>query len=63
MSSHPTNAKRLSINAQIRALLGRGPEPEDGDKVICLRNYWDDFNMHRDPLVNGTIGYINDSFN
>jgi hypothetical protein len=24
-----TNAKRLTLNAQIRALLGRGPEPED----------------------------------
>jgi ATP-dependent exoDNAse (exonuclease V) alpha subunit len=57
-----TNAKRLSINAQVRALLGRGPEPEDGDKIICLRNYWDDFNMHGDPLVNGTIGILTNCF-
>lgn len=57
-----TNAKRLSINAQVRALLGKGPEPEDGDKVICLRNYWDDFNMHGDPLVNGTIGILTNCF-
>ena len=57
-----TNAKRLSINAQVRALLGRGPEPEDGDKVICLRNYWDDFNINGDPLVNGTIGTLVNSF-
>lgn len=57
-----TNQKRLSINAQVRALLGRGPEPEDGDKVICLRNYWDDFNMHGDPLVNGTIGILTNTF-
>lgn len=57
-----TNAKRLSINAQIRALLGRGPEPEDGDKVICLRNYWDDSNAEGDPLVNGTIGTIVNNF-
>ena len=57
-----TNAKRLSINAQIRALLGRGPEPEDGDKVICLRNYWDDSNAEGDPLVNGTIGTIINNF-
>lgn len=57
-----TNAKRLSINAQIRALLGRGPEPEDGDKVICLRNYWDESNAEGDPLVNGTIGTIVNNF-
>lgn len=57
-----TNAKRLNINAQIRALLGRGPEPEDGDKVICLRNYWDDCSTEGDPLVNGTIGTITNNF-
>ena len=58
----PISGKRLSINAQIRALLGRGPEPEDGDKVICLRNYWDDSNAEGDPLVNGTIGTIVNNF-
>lgn len=57
-----TNARRLTLNAQIRALLGRGPEPEDGDKVICLRNYWDDSNTEGDPLVNGTIGTIINNF-
>jgi len=57
-----TNQRRLSINAQVRALLGRGPEPEDGDKVICLRNYWDDFSSIGDPLVNGTIGIITNNF-
>ena len=57
-----TNAQRLSINAQVRALLGRGPEPEDGDKVICLRNYWDDFSFNGNPLVNGTIGTLTNSF-
>lgn len=57
-----TNAKRLSMNAQMRALLGKGPEPEDGDKIICLRNYWDSFNINGDPLVNGTIGTMTNSF-
>ena len=57
-----TNAKRLSMNAQMRALLGKGPEPEDGDKIICLRNYWDSFNINGDPLVNGTIGTMVNSF-
>ena len=53
-----TNAKRIAINNQIRELLGYGSEPEEGDKVICLRNYWDDCNILGDPLVNGTIGKI-----
>lgn len=57
-----TNAKRIAINNQVRGLLGKGQEPEDGDKVICLRNYWDDFSINGDPLVNGTIGILKNSF-
>ena len=57
-----TNAKRMAINNQMRVLLNRGPEPEDGDKIICLRNYWDDVNDTEDPLVNGTIGTLCNSF-
>jgi ATP-dependent exoDNAse (exonuclease V) alpha subunit len=33
-------------------------EPIVGDKVICLRNYWDTINEAGDCLVNGSIGYI-----
>lgn len=57
-----TNAKRVAINNQVRGLLGKGPEPEDGDKIICLRNYWDDFSVNGDPLVNGTIGTLRNTF-
>lgn len=57
-----TNAKRQAINNQMRGMAGRGPYPEDGDKVICLRNYWDDFSINGDPLVNGTIGTLTNSF-
>ena len=57
-----TNATRVAINNQMRNLLGRGDKPENGDKVICLRNYWDFFATNDDPLVNGTIGYINDLY-
>lgn len=53
-----TNRTRIQINNNIRELLGRGKEPEDGDKVICLRNYWDDWADNGDYLVNGTIGYL-----
>ena len=57
-----TNATRVSINNQMRSLLGRGNKPEDGDKVICLRNYWESFADNDDPLVNGTIGYLYDTY-
>lgn len=60
------NATRVAVNNQMRNLLGRSTHPENGDKVICLRNYWDVFADNDDPLVNGTIGYIDnvyESFN
>ena len=58
-----TNATRVSLNNQMRSLLGRGDAPEDGDKVICLRNYWDVLSEDMSPLVNGTIGYLKNSYN
>ena len=58
-----TNATRVALNKQMRDLLGRGENPEDGDKVICLRNYWDVLSQDESPLVNGTIGYLKNSFN
>ena len=57
-----TNAKRQAINNQMRTLAGRSGEPVDGDKMICLRNYWDDFSINGDPLINGTIGILQNSF-
>lgn len=57
-----TNAKRQMINDQMRMLMGRGKDPEDGDKVICLRNYWDFDSEGGDVLVNGSIGILKNSF-
>ena len=57
-----TNAKRLAINNQVRGLLGKTGGPVDGDKVICLRNYWDTTSLNGDALVNGTIGTLQNSF-
>ena len=57
-----TNAKRQAINNQMRALQGRTGEPVDGDKIICLRNYWDDLSLNGDALINGTIGILQNSF-
>ena len=52
------NNTRTMFNNQMRQILGRGPYPQDGDKVVCLRNYWEDLSMEGDALVNGTIGYL-----
>lgn len=57
-----TNATRVSINNQMRDLLGRCGGPQDGDKVICLRNYWEVYSNELNPLVNGTIGYLKNSY-
>ena len=56
-----TNAVRMQINNEMRALYGFEGGPQEGDKVICLRNYWEEMSLNEgDPLVNGTIGYLND---
>lgn len=57
-----TNKTRTNMNTQMRMILGRGDNPEDGDRIICLRNYWDNFNTNGDYLVNGTIGTIMDVY-
>ena len=33
-----TNSTRVALNNQMRDLLGHNGEPQDGDKVICLKN-------------------------
>ena len=54
-----TNLTRCSMNDYMREMRGFGPEPCEGDKIICLRNYWDIGNYtNGDPLVNGTIGTL-----
>ena len=58
-----TNKTRISLNNQTRALLKRASsEPEDGDKVICLRNYWGQLSTQENDLINGTIGYLKNTF-
>lgn len=57
-----TNDTRVSINNQMRKLLGRGDQPEEGDKVICLHNYWDFISDTGNPIVNGTIGYLKNNY-
>lgn len=57
-----TNNTRIGINTQMRDLLGREGGPQDGDKVIALRNEWDTLSAEHEPLVNGTIGVLQNSY-
>ena len=57
-----TNNTRIGVNNEMRQMLGREGDPQEGDKVICLRNYWEIFDSEDNPLVNGTIGFLKNSF-
>lgn len=51
-----TNAVRTSVNGFMRELYGFGEEPQEGDKIISLRNHWEDVSeIEKAPLTNGTI--------
>ena len=56
-----TNTTRRRVNNTMREMIHNvdSTEPIVGDKVICLRNYWDTVNETGDCLVNGSIGYLN----
>ena len=53
-----TNAQRFELNTKVRNLLGRGPIPEEKDKIIGLKNHWDDVSDEGNALTNGAIGHI-----
>ena len=57
-----TNATRQNINNQVRQILGYEGLPQDGERMICLRNYWEDINDDGEALVNGTTGIIKNPF-
>lgn len=55
------NITRRQINTEMREHLGFiGELPNRGDKVICLKNYWDTLNEDGHPLINGTIGRVSE---
>lgn len=55
-----TNPKRNGINEYVRASKQYDPNtPTIGDKIISLRNHWDDASESGEwALTNGTIGHI-----
>lgn len=56
-----TNKVRNELNKKVRELKGFGPEPQEGDKVICLHNY-DVTSFNGAPLVNGITGTISNCY-
>lgn len=57
-----TNATRRAINEQMRDIYGYSGLPQGGERMICLRNYWDDIASNGEALVNGTTGIIQNPF-
>lgn len=57
-----TNNTRKTLNNSLREHYGRTSQvPQEGDKVICIKNYWDTVNDEDTPLINGTIGTVTKS--
>lgn len=58
-----TNLTRHTLNNQMRELLGYEGNPQSGEKMICLRNYWGDTSTDGESvLVNGITGIIKNPF-
>lgn len=60
------NETRRLVNHQMREMIHgvTDPRPIEGDKVICVKNDWENPNEAGDVMVNGSIGYVtNVSFN
>lgn len=53
-----TNSKRKAVNDYVRKMRGYSGLPQEGERMICLRNYWDDISITGESLVNGTTGII-----
>ena len=58
------NKTRTAINNELRAMRGLGVMPENGDKLICTINNWEQFidSDYRYNLVNGIIGTVYNPF-
>lgn len=57
-----TNKMRHEINSKIRQLKGYEEPIVNGEKIICLRNYWDIISNKENALVNGSMGTLQNPF-
>ena len=55
-----TNKTRTAFNQTMRQVYGfSGDIPQEGEKIICVENYWDTFDStEENNLVNGMIGTV-----
>lgn len=53
-----TNRMRRENNSIIRSLKGFSGDLQNGERLICLNNYWDDISRFGDVLVNGSVGEV-----
>ena len=55
-----TNKTRTAFNQKMRQVYGfSGDIPQEGEKIICVENYWDTFDSaEENNLVNGMIGTV-----
>lgn len=53
-----TNVRRKQVNRFVRQMQGYSGLPREGERMICLHNYWEDIATNGDALVNGTTGTI-----
>lgn len=54
------NDTRNSLNLQMRNILKYPEEPTINDKIISLRNHWDEVSNLENPLTNGCIGILSE---
>lgn len=53
------NNTRMAFNYKVNEVKGfSNSSIQNGQKIICLRNYWDIVSEEGQPLVNGTIGIL-----
>lgn len=52
------NITRRNLNNQMREILGKKNVLDNGDKLICTKNYWDTVSNKGDFLINGCIGTV-----
>lgn len=57
-----TNATRSRLNQRMLKILGFENPTAEQIKIICVHNYWEDFSLNGDPLINGSIGYLKNPF-
>ena len=53
-----TNAQRFDLNSRVRKLQGRSAVPEEGDKIVGLKNHWNFSSKLGNALTNGSLGEV-----